>query len=222
MSDLDRATDVELDTCAVSDALIAGGCEGVAVGLRAVSTPGRVLGRAVTIQLGPVDSAPSGRHLGTAAIEAARPGDVIVVAGGRDDTAGWGGLLSRAAKARGVIAVVVDGCVRDVDESRQLGLAVYARGTTPRTARGRLTEISWNSPVVVGGVEVAPGDTVIADGSGVVFVPAGIADEVLARACTLSDRERLMADRIDAGEAISQVMSADYEQMLTQRKRAQA
>lgn len=208
----------DLDSCAVSDALVAGGREGVATGLHAVATPQRVIGRVVTVQLGATDSTSGSRHLATAAVESTRPGEVIVVAGGRDDTAGWGGLLSRAAVARGVAAVVVDGAVRDVDECVELGLTVYARATTPRTARGRLMEVSWNQPVVVAGVKVRPGDIAVADGSGVVFVPGDIADDVFVLARTLAERERLMAARLDEGQPISTVMSADYEHMLNSKE----
>lgn len=214
MTDLDGTVVAGLDSCAVSDALVAVGREGVATGLHPVATARRVIGRVVTVQLGPADGRPGARHLATAAVEGARPGEVIVIAGGRDDTAGWGGLLSRAAVARGVAAVVVDGAVRDVDESVDLGLPVYARTATPRTARGRLTEVGWNEPVVIAGVEVRPGDIVVADGSGVVFVPGDIAAEVLERARTVAERERRMAAQVDKGQPISSVMSGDYERML--------
>jgi regulator of RNase E activity RraA len=173
----------------------------------------------LTVTLGPVDgcggTAP--RHLGTAAIEAARPGDVIVVAAaGRTYAAGWGGVLSLAAMQRGVGAVIVDGACRDVDDTRDLGLPVFALTATPATARGRHVEVSWNTPVEVRGVPVRPGDLVIADGSGVVFLPASGAEVIVAAAERISRREALMTARIRDGEPVSAVMSADYEAMLNQ------
>ena len=156
-----------------------------------------------------------GRHLGTAAIAAARPGDVIVVAaGGRTDAAGWGGILSLAAVTRQVGGVIVDGACRDVDESTELGLPVYARAATPRTARGRQAELAWDVPVLMAGISVDPGDLVIADGSGVVFLPAGRAAEIITAAERIAARETAMAMRIRAGEPSAQVMSADYENLL--------
>jgi 4-hydroxy-4-methyl-2-oxoglutarate aldolase len=216
-----------LDSCACSDALDRLGLPGAALGLRPLTVPRRVAGTVITVELSPAaqaaQAAPSGlsepgrgrRHLGTAAIEAARPGHVIVVAaGGRTGAAGWGGVLSLAASVRGVGGVIVDGACRDVDEAAGLGLPVYARAGVPLTARGRLAETAWNGPVEVCGVPVRPGDLVVADGSGVVFIPAARAGEVLAAAAEIAAREAAMADRIRAGEPVSRVMSADYEQML--------
>ncbi len=82
-------------------------------------------------------------------------------------------------------------------------------------ARGRLAETGWGVPVRVGELTVAPGDLVLADGSGVVFVPAARAAEVLAAAAEIASRETAMAERIRAGEPVSQVLSASYESMLT-------
>lgn len=208
-----------LDSCACSDALDQLGLPGVAPGLRPLTVYRRVTGPVITVRLGDAGGTPTGlsaRHLGTAAIEAANPGDVIVVAAaGRTDAAGWGGVLSLAAAIRGVRGVVVDGACRDVDESTTLGLPVYALAAVPATARGRHAETGWNIPVSVAGVTVAPGDLVIADGSGVVFVPAGRAGEVVAAAEDIAAREAAMARRLRAGEPASAVLSADYEQLVT-------
>jgi len=211
-----------LDSCACSDALDRLGLAGVASGLRPLTVARRVTGRVLTVALGPASSGAGsggGRHLGTAAIEAAEPGDVIVVAaGGRVDAAGWGGVLSLAATVRGVRGVIVDGACRDVDETTTLGLPVYALAAIPATARGRQAEVGWNTPVEIAGIAVVPGDLVVADGSGVVFVPAGRAADVIAAAEQIAAREAAMARRLRAGEPASAVLSADYEQMLSARR----
>ena len=211
-----RATDrlAMLDSCAVSDALDRLGIDGAALGLRPMTVGRRIAGPVITVELGPADGPHSERHLGTAAVEAATPGDIIVVAvGGRTDAAGWGGVLSEAATLRGVAGVIVDGACRDIDDTRALDLPVYSRAGVPRTARGRIVEVSWNTPVDIAGIGVRPGDLVLADGSGVVFVPAARADEVLAVADEIAARERAMVDRVRAGEPVSRVMSRDYERM---------
>lgn len=204
-----------LDTCACSDAMDRLGLSGVASGLRPVTVARKVTGRVITVQYGPVTDTNASRHSCTAAIDAARPGDVIVVAvGGRLDAAAWGGLLSLGATLRGVGGVVTDGACRDVDEAIALGLPVYAAGTTPRTARGRHGEVAWNVPVQVAGVTVSPGDLVIADGSGVVFLPAEHAEQILRSAREVAARESALSVRIKRGESVAAVLSADYERML--------
>jgi 4-hydroxy-4-methyl-2-oxoglutarate aldolase len=209
----------QLDACAVSDALDSLGLPGSVVGITRLSTDARVCGEVTTVRLVPVGAAVvSSRHLGTAAIEASGPGHVIVVGnGGRMDVSGWGGNLSLAAAGRGIRAVIVDGACRDIDESREFGLPVFARGTVTRTARGRVVEDGWNVPVSIGGVAVEPGDFVVADGSGVVFVPRARVGEVIEKAAAIMEKERQMAERIRAGVPVSEVMGANYETMLGER-----
>jgi regulator of RNase E activity RraA len=208
-----------LDGCAVSDALDALGIVAVALGIHRLAGDGRIAGRVVPVRL--ILAAPgakSVRHLCTAAVEASGPDDVIVVANdGRTTVAGWGGNLSIAAAHRGVAGVIVDGACRDIDETRDVGLPLFARATVPVTARGRVVEQEWNRPVVVAGVDVAPGDLVLADGDGVVFVAATRADEVLGAAERIVAKERRMAADIRDGAPISAVMGVDYEQMLGKR-----
>lgn len=207
----------QLDTPAVSDALDSLGLAGVVTGLVPMWPCGRVAGTVRTVTLAPAGTSaetPS-RHLGTAAIAAARPGDVIVVdneaAGGR--AAGWGGLLGLAARLRGVAAVVVAGTCRDVDDLAEVGMPIFARSATPRTARGRVVEVADGEPLELSGVRVVPGDLVLADRSGVVFVPAGRADGVVAAAERLAGSEARMATALRAGAAVTDVLGRDYESM---------
>jgi 4-hydroxy-4-methyl-2-oxoglutarate aldolase len=209
-----------LDACAVSDALDRLGIAGqVSTGLSRQATDRRVCGRAVTYRLVPAgQAAPKPgpvRHLGTTAIELARPGDVIVVEQRTGIDAGsWGGILSLAASVKGIAGVVADGPVRDIEEARAYDLPVWCRSLTARTARGRVEEDTVNEPVCVDGVTVAPGDLVIADASGIAFIPAARAEEVVAAAEMIAGREAAMAKDLLAGLPVTQVMGKSYEHML--------
>src|SRR5262249_60275703 len=88
-----------------------------------------------------------------------------------------GGLLAVAAKTKGISGVVIDGACRDVDESREVGFPVFARGAVPMTARGRVMQESYNQEIEFAGVQVHAGDLVIADGSGVVIIPRSKEEE---------------------------------------------
>ena len=205
-----------LDSCAVSDAFDRLGLSGVVSGVPQQSGNRRIAGVAVTLKLGigaPATHPP--RHLGTAAIEAAGPDNVIVIEQHTGIVAGcWGGLLTLGAQVRGVAGVIADGPVRDIDEARTLDFPIFTRALTAVTARGRLVERATNVPVSAWGIEVQPGDYVIADGSAVVFIPAGEVARVLEVAEDIAAREARMAKAIHAGEPISQVMGAQYESML--------
>ncbi len=205
-----------LDACGVSDA-----CDGLGVapsvsGIARYATGARLAGRVITVKLG--GTKPEGgttRHLCTAAIDAARPGDIIVVEQRTGMDAGsWGGVLSNAAQVKGVQGVICEGPARDIDESRALGFPVFARGMTARTARGRVYEVDWNCAITVGDVTVNPGDLVIADASGVVFLPQKRAAAIIEAAERITQRERLMADEARKGTPASQVMGRNYETLL--------
>ena len=208
-----------LDTCAVSDALDQLGLPGAVIGIQRVSAERRIVGRVIPVKLGPAGEVVASRHLCSAAIEAGTSNDVIVVEHhSRQDAAGWGGLLSTAASQRGISGTIVDGAVRDVDDSRDLNYPVFARSVVPRTARGRVTEHMWNEPIVVGGVDVKPGDLVIADGSGVVFVDAAQSSEVLEIAESIAAREARLTTAVRTGTPVSRVMDGNYESMLDRRR----
>jgi regulator of RNase E activity RraA len=205
-----------VDCCAVSDALDKLGLTGVVTGLSQVSSSRRIAGRVLTFKLG-VGAPASGviRHNGTTAIMAAQPGDIIVVEQRSGvHAASWGGILSLGAKLRGIAGVIAEGLLRDVDEARQHDFPVFARGITPVTARGRIVELSNNQPIQVGDVQVKAGDYAIADGSGVVFISAENIERVLATAEDIVAREAAMAKALYEGKPITEVMGANYENML--------
>ena len=208
-----------LDTCGVSDAMDRLGVSGAVLGIRPMWSCPRIAGEVITVRLRrhePGDHSP--RHLGTAAIEAGGPGQVIVIEHhDREDAAGWGGILSLAARLKGLEGVIVDGTCRDVDDSRDASFPVFARAATPMTARGRVVEASMGEPIRVGDLPVANGDYVIADHSGVVFLPADRAAEIISVAEELMRREAAMAEAVRAGRSVIEVMGANYESMLGQR-----
>jgi 4-hydroxy-4-methyl-2-oxoglutarate aldolase len=209
-----------LDVCALSDALDALGLPAAVSGIARRSGGRIIAGRVSTVTLaaGPAPTgAPAGApkvHLCARAIDAARPGTVIVVSHPGADAGGWGGVLSHAARRQGVEGVIVDGPTRDLDEAIALAFPVFARSVTARTARGRVHEIATDAPIEVGGVRVAPGDVAVADGSGVAFIPAARVADVLAMAERIAAKERLMTEAIRLGQPVSQVMGVDYEAML--------
>jgi 4-hydroxy-4-methyl-2-oxoglutarate aldolase len=121
----------------------------------------------------------------------ARTGDVVVVdARGTDAISVLGGMAAVRAHDAGVAAFVVDGGVRDLDELEASGLAVWSRSLTPRTGKWRLEASAVNLPVVCGGVQVHPGDVVVADHTGVCFFPVDVAESGLRRLLDVAADER--------------------------------
>ena len=205
----------KIDTCAVSDALDALELRGTVMGLSTISVLKRIAGRVQTVKLGAASPDIPKKHLCSSAVDAAEPGDIIVVENHTTEiAAGWGGILSTAAAAKGLSGTIVDGPARDADESRDVDYPVFARTATPFTARGRIAEHDWNIEIEVGGVAVHPGDLVLADGSGVVFVPKAHENDILDKAEEIQAKEAAMAAAVKEGKPVSDVMGGDYENML--------
>jgi 4-hydroxy-4-methyl-2-oxoglutarate aldolase len=174
---------------------------------------GKFVGRAVTAlmrEATPDKATPqlSARH-SVEMIDAAKPGEVgIIVIENGLDVAGLGGLMGTAAKARGMAGMVIDGGVRDLGEVRSLGLPVYARSVVPSSSVGRYATVASQIPVRCAGVEIKPGDIIVAGEDGVVAVPQERAVEVLKRAREIDERESKMVPLIQKlkglGKAIEQ------------------
>jgi len=211
---------LKLDTCAVSDGMDRLGLMGATYGIRPMWPCPKIVGRAVTMKIKPVGLDKAKQHLGTLPIDAAQSGDVIVIDnGGRPDTSCWGGLLALAAKTKGISGVVIDGACRDIDESRDVGFPVYARGAVPMTARGRVMQETYNQEIEFAGVQVHPGDLVIADGSGVVIIPRSKEEEIVRAAEAVAATEARMAEGIRQGMSVLEVLEKlGYEQMLDKDK----
>ena len=210
----------KLDTCAVSDGMDRLGLNGATYGVRPMWSCPKIVGRAVTMKIKPVGLEKPKQHLGTAPIVSANPGDVIVVDnGGRPDSSCWGGLLSLAAKAKGISGIVIDGACRDIDESRDIGFPVYARAVIPMTARNRVMQESFNQEIQFAGAQVHPGDLIIADGSGVIVIPRSREEEVVKEAEAVAATEARMAEGIRQGLSVLEVLEKlGYESMLDKGK----
>ena len=209
----------KLDSCAVSDALDSLGLKGATWGVRPQWPCPRIAGRAVTMKIKPAGLQQPTQHLGTAPIEAAKPGDIIVIDnGGKLEFSCWGGLLALSAKLKGLSGVVIDGASRDIDEARELEFPVYARGVVPMTARGRVVQESFNQEIQFAGVQCHPGDLVLADGSGVVIICKEKEREVVAAAEAVFAKEQEMAAGIRKGYSGREMLEKlGYEQMLNKK-----
>lgn len=198
----------KLDTCAVSDALDFLNLKGTVIGIRPLWPCGKIVGRAVTVKIAPAGLTRPEHHLATPAVEGSEPGDIIVIDNaGRPDVSCWGDILSNAAQVKGIRGVIIDGACRDIDGSQHIGFPVYARAVVPLTARGRVIQEAYNTMIQCGGVQVRPGDLLIADGSGIVFVPRERAEEVVEAAERIVEREALMVKDVRAGRSVVEVMA---------------
>jgi regulator of RNase E activity RraA len=198
----------ELDTCAVSDALDLLGLTGVVLGPRRLwPVPSVVAGLVRTIQAGPRRDGVAAGHIAAAAVDDSGPEDVLVIAnGGRTDVSCWGGILSVAAARRRIAGVVIDGACRDIAESEAVEFPVFALRTVPTSARGRIVQLEMDCVVEIEGVEVSPGDYVVADATGVAFIPGSRLEDVLTAAERVAQREAAMVRSVQQARPVADVM----------------
>jgi regulator of RNase E activity RraA len=149
------------------------------------------------------------------AIERAGPGDVLVVDGGGRETALAGELFARAALAKGLAGIVVDGGYRDLRFVATCSLPVYSRHISPR-AGGTIRPAVMGETVSCGGVAVQPGDIVVADHDGIVVLDPGTAVDRLTAAAQVMDTEERIVERLAAGASLGDCVNlAEHVERLT-------
>jgi len=168
----------------------------------------RIAGPAVTIKDTPATEKEI-PLLAMQAIDSASEGSIIVRSvEGTDarDIALWGGLMSQAAKVKGIQAAVLDGGVRDVIEAEEMKFPIYARSVVPSTSVGRTKVSAINVPIQCGGVTVAPGDIVVGDADGVVVIPKQKLRETLKLAREIDETEKSEVVELRRGSKMSEVI----------------
>ena len=93
-----------------------------------------------------------------------------------------GELMTTSLAGQGCRGCVCDGGTRDTEFIRDQGFPTFTGYRTPEDSVPRWELLDWDVDVIVGGVEVSPGDVIVGDVDGVVAVPREIAVEVLEAA----------------------------------------
>jgi len=201
-SDLDgRRADLEvLGTATVAES----GGRPLSPGLSSVWNGAKLAGPVVPVRCGQGDNLAIHR-----AVAMAETGTVLVVAIDGDHERGfWGEVLTVAAQHRGMVGLVIDGHVRDVEALERRGFPAWARGTALAGATkddpGQIGE-----PIVLRGALVEAGDWVVADVDGVAIVPGGQFDAVIEAGRARAERERLLFIDLQAGRTTLELLGLE-------------
>ena len=180
--------------------------------LKPTEPKARLVGRALTLKnvaaTSSVPDAVAAGVSGMAEIEAhnlAESGDVLVLQG-LDQVSNMGGMSASIGHRQGQLGAIVDGAVRDVDHGRDIGYAIWSRSVSPITGKWRVKTVAVNKPVAICGITVNPGDLVLADETGVCFIPRQRAGEVLERARRIAANEVTRTAKIASGAPVAELL----------------
>ncbi len=173
----------------------------MAAAIKPVRTGTTLVGQARTITAMAGDNGVS--HVATALFGV---GEVMVIdAGGHDDVAVWGGVATRAAMARGIAGVVIDGTVRDVAEIRELGFPCYARAVVPGGPHKGFGG-TIDGAIACAGCPVSPGDIVLGDDDGIAVVPLAQQAALLPICRDKLIQEKNWLAEIAAGKTVAELL----------------
>ncbi|KAK6910183.1 hypothetical protein I203_104215 [Kwoniella mangroviensis CBS 8507] len=226
----------DLSTCEISDALVKLGnvTGGFIPNLNIYSPSGReeedvkVVGRVFTVRLVEQERPDQEHSNGSKAeqhfVDAAPSGSVILIS--PDFVSGaacWGGLMSTAAKAKGIKGVVVLGGCRDFKEHREIGFPVFAQFHSTLGQKTFLRPSEYNAsleiPILppphhiqiphsepIRKTRVDPGDILVGDIDGVVAIPFHQVEEVIRVAQKGREVDENVKKDLEVGKGVKESM----------------
>jgi len=135
----------------------------------------------------------------------ADPGDVLVIQG-VPDISNMGGNSAQTGKRQGEAGAIVEGGIRDITHTRAVGYPIWSSDITPVTGKWRIEAAEINGAIMIAGVQVHPGDLVVADDTGVCFIPRDLILEVLEQAEKKAKSEGARVKAIDSGLPVPDVL----------------
>ena len=165
---------------------------------------GRIAGRALPVKFNKKCSDPKAWRFGGGVgkpleqvLKTMSAGKIIIMdLDGAINATAWGGLASKLAQKKGVLGTIMHGTCRDVEEIRECGYPVWAKGVCPRRSRNDFTFGTINEPIEITGVKIKKNDIIVADQSGVVCIPEELITKTLNLLKKISKQEEILEDQV--------------------------
>lgn len=190
----------KLDVASVSDAMDKLGVPCGLSGIHAVVPGKHICGRAFTVHY-----VPNGVVKGSVGdfLDDVQAGQVVVIDnGGRLYCTVWGDIMTFVAKSKGIAGTVIDGVCRDIPGIIENDYPIFTRSTYMVTGKDRVTVDYVNRPVAISGVQVCPGDVILADDTGAVCIPASLAEQVADIAENIEKVEQAIIAEVRGGSTL--------------------
>lgn len=192
----------KLDVASVSDAMDKVGVPCGLLGLHPVVEGKHICGRAFTVHY-----VPNGVVKGNVGdfLDDVKPGEVVVIDnGGRLHCTVWGDIMTFVASKNGVAGTVIDGVCRDIPGIKANDYPIFTKSTYMVTGKDRVTVDYVNRPVSISGVQVCPGDIILADDTGVVCIPDSLAERVAQIAEEIEKTEQAIIAEVKNGATLKE------------------
>lgn len=156
----------------------------------------------------------AGPQLNYKSAEEAQPGDVLVFDAGGETRAGVsGGVTTMRFLVRGGAGLVIDGAMRDVPELEAMPIQTYMRRGHASSVAPLMMSVDYQVPVRIGSVTVIPGDILVGESTGILVIPAAIAEKVANTALEHDEQEEFQREMLLKGESIFGVYPTMNEAM---------
>lgn len=192
----------KLDTTCVSDAMDKLGISCGLQNIKPVLPGSKICGRAFTVHY-----VPCGQEKGTVGdfLDDVEVGQVVVIDNaGREYCTVWGDIMAITAKMKGIAGTVIDGVCRDIPAVKESGYPIFSKGCYMVTGKDRVEVDAVNVPVSVSGIQVTPGDIVLADDTGAVVVPKKRAEEIIEIAENIDKVESAIVALVKEGKSLKE------------------
>ncbi len=172
--------------------------------LKPLFHPIKIVGSALTVRIPHLDSAAVHYSL-----KIAKPGDVLVISTSGDyERASVGGLVTYAAKKKGVSGIIVDGSICDYREIMALNFPVFSRGISPLTTRILGIEGAIGVEIAIDGVPINSGDLIFADDDGIVVLKNSEINDIWKLLAEKEAGEIGIKEKIDNGIDLADITNA--------------
>ncbi|HET9469008.1 MAG TPA: hypothetical protein VFO48_11375 [Vicinamibacterales bacterium] len=154
----------------------------------------------------------AGPQLNYKSAEEAQPGDVLVFDAGGETRAGVsGGVTTIRFLVRGGAGLVIDGAMRDVPELEAMPIQTYMRRGHASSVAPLMMSVDYQVPVRIGSVTVIPGDILVGESTGILVIPAAIAEKIADKALEHDEEETFQRELLLKGESIFGVYPMNAE-----------
>jgi regulator of RNase E activity RraA len=193
----------KLDTTCASDAVDKLGLPACGLlHLRPVIEGAAICGQAFTVHY-----MPCGQISGTVGdfLDDVEPGQVVVIDNaGRDYCTVWGDIMSLTAQLKAIAGTVIDGVCRDIPAIRRIGYPLFSKGAYMVTGKDRVYVDAVEVPVAIAGVQVKPGDIIMADDTGAICLPLEQAAAILETAEGIARAEAAIEELVQSGISLKE------------------